>query len=130
LSLRDLHLKTASFLDVRRYPVITYSSQHIERVGPDRFAIYGLLSLHGWVRPVRLEAVLEPDDGLDGESLRRAHVTGSLFRSAFAIPRSHVLRAIMRSMISDEVAVTADVRGRLVRESGAAAPLSAGRVHD
>ena len=86
LSLCDLHLKTASFLDVRRYPLITYSSQHLEHVGPGRFVIYGLLSLHGWERPVRLEAVLEPDGGPDGRDAKcRAGQYASHVRQSRAI---------------------------------------------
>jgi polyisoprenoid-binding protein YceI len=119
---RDLHLKTASFFDVRRYSEITYRSQRIERTGPDHFTIYGLLRLHGLERPIQLDATLESDR--EGDGRYRAHVTGTLLRSEFNVPRNPILRAIILPVSSDEVAVTADVVTTLVRESHAAEPLS------
>lgn len=119
---RDLHLKTASFFDVRHYSAITYRSQRIERTGPDNFTIYGLLRLHGLERPVRLDATLESDRETDGGY--RAHVTGALLRSEFNIPRNPILRALILPVSSDEVAVTADVVTTRVREGNVAEPLS------
>lgn len=120
---RDLHLKTASFLDARRYAEITYRSQRVERTGPDRFVIYGLLRLHGREQPVQLDATLGPDRERDGGY--RAHVTGTLSRSSFDIPRSPILRAIMRPLIGDAVAVIAEVVATPVRASDASAPFAA-----
>lgn len=123
LSARDLHLKSASFLDARRYPTITYHSQYVERIEPNRYTIHGVLRLHGREHPITLDAVLDPD--AEPDRARRVHVIGALPRSAFGIPRNAVLRALLPAMIGDSVALSADVCVTPVRESVASAPLSA-----
>ncbi|MFJ9031545.1 YceI family protein [Streptomyces sp. NPDC102274] len=54
-ALRDKHLKSPDFLDVERFPEITYSSTGLTPAGPDRWTVRGLLSLHGVVREVDLD---------------------------------------------------------------------------
>jgi polyisoprenoid-binding protein YceI len=112
LSLRDAHLKSASFFDVRQYPVITYASSAIERTGPHSFAVDGLLNLHGHERPVRLAVTLDP------KGSGQAHVFGVAPRSAFAIPRNPFLSALMRLAIGDAVMVEAEIGGVFIREEG------------
>jgi polyisoprenoid-binding protein YceI len=126
---RDLHLRTASFLDAHRYPVITYRSQQAELVGTDRYAVQGVLRLHGQEHPVTLEATLTQDDraaGVDGA--HRAYVTAIVPRAAFDIPRNAVLRTLMPPLIGDQVFVTADVFLPLVHDSEAATPIPASQA--
>ncbi len=52
---RDAHLRSADFLDVARYPEMTFRSRRVEKKG-DALRIVGDLSLHGVVREVALEA--------------------------------------------------------------------------
>src|SRR5919198_3169811 len=52
---RDAHLKSPDFLDVARYPELTFRSKRIEKAG-DGYRVVGDLSLHGVVREVTLEA--------------------------------------------------------------------------
>ena len=52
---RDAHLRSADFLDVARYPEMTFRSTRIERAG-EAYRVIGDLQLHGVVRPVVLEA--------------------------------------------------------------------------
>ena len=86
ISLRDAHLMSSDFLNVRRYPISMFSSQYVEQMQVDRYLIHGLLRLNGREHPVILAATLEPIDGSAGA--RRAHVSGALPRSAFAIPQN------------------------------------------
>lgn len=116
---RDLHLSTASFLHVRRYPLITYRSQHIELAGVGRYVVRGLLRLKGREHPVTLEVALAPD-GSESDVTRRARVSGVLRRTMFGIPRSPLLRLLIRPLIGDEIAVTADVQAALASGVSAA----------
>jgi polyisoprenoid-binding protein YceI len=50
---RDAHVRSADFLDVERYPTLTYQSTAIRPDG-DRFIVDGDLSLHGVTRSVPL----------------------------------------------------------------------------
>ncbi|HEU4699297.1 MAG TPA: YceI family protein [Gemmatimonadales bacterium] len=59
---RDQHLRSADFLDVARYPTITFRSTRIQgawnREG-DRFTVTGDLTVHGVTKPVTLAATYE-----------------------------------------------------------------------
>jgi polyisoprenoid-binding protein YceI len=52
---RDAHLRGADFLDVDRYPLITFISREVRRVGETDFTVSGELGIHGEIRPVSLE---------------------------------------------------------------------------
>jgi polyisoprenoid-binding protein YceI len=51
---RDAHLKSADFLDVEKYPTITFKSTKVERKGPEEYAVTGDLTIHGVTKPVTL----------------------------------------------------------------------------
>jgi polyisoprenoid-binding protein YceI len=53
---RDNHLRSPDFLDVERYPTITFVSKRIEPLGDNRFRVIGDLTLRGVTREVALEA--------------------------------------------------------------------------
>ncbi|MGE5180794.1 MAG: YceI family protein [Acidobacteriota bacterium] len=66
---RDDHLRSPDFLDVAKYPQITFASKAIEKQGSDRYAVSGDLTIHGVTRPVTLdveggERVKDPWGGL------------------------------------------------------------------
>ncbi|MCU4183340.1 YceI family protein [Acidiferrimicrobium sp. IK] len=51
---RDAHLRTADFLEVERYPTITYSATDAT-AGPDgTVVVEGTLEVHGTARPLRV----------------------------------------------------------------------------
>jgi polyisoprenoid-binding protein YceI len=52
---RDAHLRSADFLDVAKYPELTYRSRRIEKHG-DGYRVVGDLTLHGVTREVTLDA--------------------------------------------------------------------------
>lgn len=55
---RDNHLKSADFLEVDKYPVITFKSTRIEPTGSDHGKITGDLTIHGVTREVVLDTEL------------------------------------------------------------------------
>ena len=54
---RDNHLKSADFLEVEKYPTITFKSTRVEPEGSDRARVIGNLTIHGVTR----EAVLDTE---------------------------------------------------------------------
>ena len=53
---RDAHLKSADFLDVEKYPKITFKSTRIEDKGDGRFEMTGNLTIRGVSREVVIKA--------------------------------------------------------------------------
>jgi polyisoprenoid-binding protein YceI len=54
---RDNDLRSANFLDVEHYPVITFKSTSVEPAGPDHYTLTGDLTVKGTTRPVTLDVV-------------------------------------------------------------------------
>lgn len=52
---RDAHLRSADFLDVERYPEMTFKSTQVEAAGSDRLRVGGQLTIKGVTRDVPLE---------------------------------------------------------------------------
>jgi polyisoprenoid-binding protein YceI len=55
---RDSDLKSANFLDVAKYPTMTFKSKKIEAAGPGRYNVVGDLTLHGVTKEVTLAVVV------------------------------------------------------------------------
>jgi polyisoprenoid-binding protein YceI len=53
---RDNHLRSADFLDVEKYPTITFTSTRVEQVALDQAIVHGDLTIRGITRPVLLDA--------------------------------------------------------------------------
>ena len=58
ISLRDKDLKSPRFLEVKKYPTITFRSTHIEMLSSDHGLIAGNLTIHGVTREVVLDTVI------------------------------------------------------------------------
>src|SRR5690348_8342637 len=52
---RDDDLRSDHFLDVKKYPTITFRSKHTETAGPDRLKTTGDLTVHGVTKEVTLD---------------------------------------------------------------------------
>jgi polyisoprenoid-binding protein YceI len=52
---RDAHLKSPDFLDVEKYPAITFKSKKVTATGGDTFSVTGDLTIHGVTKEVRLD---------------------------------------------------------------------------
>jgi polyisoprenoid-binding protein YceI len=51
---RDQHLRSADFLDVDRFPTITFTVKRIAQLDDDRYEVVGDLTIRGTTREVRL----------------------------------------------------------------------------
>ena len=52
----DKHLKSADFLDVEKYPTLTFQSTEVKSTGDTTLDVTGDLTLHGVTKPVTLKA--------------------------------------------------------------------------
>ncbi|MBX9364342.1 YceI family protein [Streptomyces sp. WAC04114] len=92
--MRDGHLKSPDFLDVERFPEITFRSTGLTATGSDRWTVWGELGMHGVVRPVDLDLAYL-GTGLDPWGGTRAafRATTELHREDFAMNYNQVLQA-------------------------------------
>jgi polyisoprenoid-binding protein YceI len=55
---RDQHLRSADFLDVEKYPTITFKTTRVEEKSENHFSVYGDLTIRDQTREVELDVAL------------------------------------------------------------------------
>jgi polyisoprenoid-binding protein YceI len=106
---RDMHLKSPDFLDVAKYPTITFKSTKVEAAGPNKFKVTGDLTLHGVTKPVVLEVESSGAPiNVMGKMRAGASATTQIKRSDFGLTWNKALEA-GGVMVGDEVAISIDV---------------------
>ncbi len=106
---RDMHLKSPDFLDVAKYPTITFKSTKVEAEGPNKWKVTGDLTLHGVTKPVVLDVEGSgPPIQVMGNTRAGASATAKINRSDFGLTWNKALEA-GGVMVGDEVAISIDV---------------------
>ncbi|WP_406639621.1 YceI family protein [Amycolatopsis sp. WGS_07] len=94
IKMRDDHLRSAEFLDVDAYPLITFESTGLSQLGTDNWALRGVLTLHGERRDVTLDLRYTGHGPDPWGGVRAAfHAETQLHRNDFAINYSAMVRA-------------------------------------
>jgi polyisoprenoid-binding protein YceI len=112
---RDTHLKSHDFLDVGRYPAITFGSSKIVSAGENRYDVVGDLTIRGVTREVTLhvESLTPEITDPDGLLRRGASATTRIARKDFGLTWNAVLES-GGFVVGDDVEITIDVE--LVRK--------------
>ncbi len=107
---RDGHLKSPDFLDVAKYPTITFKSSKVEADGPGKWKVTGDLTLHGVTKPVVLDVESNgaPIHDPMGNTRAGASATTKIKRSDFGLTWNKVLES-GGVLVGDEVAISIDV---------------------
>jgi len=107
---RDMHLKSPDFLDVAKYPTITFKSTKVEADGPGKWKMTGDLTLHGVTKPVVLEVESSgtPIHDPMGNTRAGASATTKIKRGDFGLTWNKVLES-GGVMVGDEIAISIDV---------------------
>ncbi|HTT70911.1 MAG TPA: YceI family protein [Anaeromyxobacteraceae bacterium] len=113
---RDQDLKSEQFLDVARYPTITFKSTQVEKAGENRLRVAGELTMKGTTRPVVFDVTYSPMavTGVGGETRRGFSGTFQVSRRAFGLSLSKAAEA--GPLVGDEITITVDAEA--VREEG------------
>jgi polyisoprenoid-binding protein YceI len=107
---RDAHLKSPAFLDVDKYPTITFKSTKVEAAGRGKWKVTGDLTLHGVTRAVLLdvEGSGAPITDPMGNTRAGASATTKINRKDFGLTWNRPLEA-GGVLVGDEVAISIDV---------------------
>jgi len=107
---RDAHLKSADFLDVEKFPKLSFKSTHIGRGSDGESAVTGDLTIHGVTRKVvfKAEGLTAPTKDPWGNTRRGLSATAKISRKDFGLVWNSALEA-GGVLVGDEVTITLDV---------------------
>lgn len=109
---RDGHIRSADFLDVEKFPEITFQSTGIARNGDD-FTLTGDLTLHGVTKPVTMELEISGigPDAYGGTRIGLSAKT-SVLRSEYAMS-FHPVMETGGAVVSDKLEVHIEIEAAL-----------------
>jgi polyisoprenoid-binding protein YceI len=100
---RDNDLRSPNFLDVAKYPTITFKSTHVEPAGAGKMKVTGDLTIHGVTKQVVLDVdgPSAPVDAMGGQRMG-AEATTTINRKDFGVNGAP-------SMVGDQIQIVLDV---------------------
>jgi polyisoprenoid-binding protein YceI len=108
---RDTHLRSADFLDVDHYPVITFRSKQVDgaaRKAGDDFKVTGDLTIHGTTREVTLDATYEGKmRDLEGKERAGFSATTKIDRRDFGLVWNQALEK-GGLLVGNEIAISVE----------------------
>jgi polyisoprenoid-binding protein YceI len=113
--LRDAHLRSASFFDVKQYPKITFQSTQIEQVSDQTYQVTGNLTLRGVTRPITFE-VTHQEEPSDSSARAYLRASAMLNRHDFGVSQG---RMVVGALVS--IALELEVVQQSSNVQGAAA---------
>lgn len=104
--LRDAHLRSTAFFDVKKYSTITFTSTNVQHVGGRNYRVTGNLTLHGVTKSVTFDVVYS------GQSMpmdTRTNLTAkaTINRHDFSLGQGAAVRFAASSMVTIEIALQA-----------------------
>lgn len=103
IRLRDRHLRSSDFFDVKRFPKITFRSARVDRIDSSNFHVVGDLTIRDITKEVALDTEYEARTA-DADGSRRAAFTATtvLSRREFGLGHKSIEKA---GIASDRVTV-------------------------
>lgn len=107
---RDEHLRSADFLDVAKYPTMTFVSKKVARAGKNNLKVTGDLTLHGITKEVILDVEGPTAESKDpwGNIRRGASASTKINRKDFGLNWNKALET-GGVVVGDEVAITLEI---------------------
>ena len=118
---RDNDLRSSNFLEIDKFPTITFKSTSVVPVGTDQYTLNGDLTIKATTRPVALQVVKygEFNDSMLGHRIAYS-ASGQINRKEFGLSFNVMLDG--RFVVSDEIQIM--IEGELVEQQPAEAPSS------
>jgi polyisoprenoid-binding protein YceI len=110
---RDNDLRSGNFLEVDKYPTITFKSTKIDQTGPDNFLLTGDLTIKGITHPVTLDVVRygEFNDPRMGHRIGYA-AEGKINRKEFGLTFNAILDG--RLVVGEDITIS--IEGEFVEQ--------------
>jgi polyisoprenoid-binding protein YceI len=110
---RDNDLRSGNFLEVEKYPVITFKSTGVQAAGADHFSLAGDLTIKDTTRPVTLDVTKygEFNDPMMGHRIAYGATT-HINRRDYGLSFAMMLDG--RFVVSEEIQIT--IEGELVEQ--------------
>lgn len=107
---RDTHLKSADFLDVEKFPTLSFKSNRISREGEGELTVEGDLTIHGVTRKVSFDVEGPSPEAKDpwGNTRIGLSATTRINRKDFGLNWNAALEA-GGVLVGEEVTITLDV---------------------
>jgi len=104
VQMRDNDLRSPNFLDVQKYPTITFKSKQVKSAGAGKLQMTGDLSIHGVTKEVLLDVDGPTAEIKDPMGNRRigASATTKIIRKDFGVNG-------LPGIVGDEISITIDV---------------------
>lgn len=108
---RDAHLRSADFLDVEKYPTITFKSTKVTSEDDGESKVEGNLTIHGVTKPVVLKVEGPSAEGKDpwGNVRMGASATTKIKRSDFGLTWNAALET-GGIMVADDLKIELEVQ--------------------
>jgi polyisoprenoid-binding protein YceI len=108
---RNAHLKSADFLDVEKFPTLSFKSTGVRRVGDGELAVEGDLTIHGVTRKVvfSVEGPTPPAKDPWGNARIAVSASTKISRKDFGLTWNAALET-GGILVGDEVTITLDVQ--------------------
>lgn len=107
---RDAHMKSAEFLDVGKYPTMSFQSKKVTPDGKNRWKVAGDFTMHGVTKEITLDVESAGDDAKDtrGNFRNGASARAVIKRSEFGLGFNVPLET-GGLLLSDEVHVDLEI---------------------
>ena len=107
---RDAHLKSGDFLDVEKFPALSFKSTRVTRTAPGELAVAGDLTIRGVTRQVVFQAEGPTAPGKDpwGNTRMGLSATTKISRKDFGLTWNAALET-GGVLVGDEVSITLEV---------------------
>ena len=114
---RDNDLRSSNFLEVDKFPTITFKSTRIEAAGTDRYTLTGDLTVKGITHPLTLQVIKygEFSDPMMGHRIAYSATT-KINRKDFGLSFNAILDG--RLVVSEEIQI--QIEGEIVELKEAA----------
>jgi polyisoprenoid-binding protein YceI len=116
--MRDNDIRSSNFLEVDKYPTMTFKSTGVQAAGPDQYTLTGDLTIKGTTHSVALQVVKYGefnDPGMMGHRIAYGATT-KINRKDFGLSFNAILDG--KLVVSDEIQIM--IEGELVEQPAAA----------